>query len=184
VRTFVASVVVVAALAACAGCSGDDGSAADPTKTSATATSVTPSTPVGTEDEIRTAVIAAYRLAWDVFIDAGNPPDPDDPRLRDALSGRALEATRRQLAAYDLEGVGLRGSFDPQDPQVTLRRGVHAEVEDCNVDRAEAFNLETGEVVDAATGQSVATHADLVYTEGRWRVYAFNQGARDCSTAS
>jgi hypothetical protein len=177
--------VVLAVAFACAACSdGEDGSAARPPKTSGTTTSVTPSTPVGTEDEIRTEVIAAYHLAWEVFIGAGNPPDPDDPHLRDALSGRALEATRRQLTAYDLEGVGLRGSFDPQDPQVTVRRGVHAEVEDCNVDRAEAFDLETGEVVDAATGQSVATHADLVYTEGRWRVYAFAQGSRDCSASS
>jgi hypothetical protein len=164
------------------GCSDDDVPQAS--DSGGTTSSVTPSTPVGTPEEIDADVVAAYRRAWTAFVTAGDPPDPDSRFLRQAMVGRALESTRRQLTAYQLEGLALRGSFEPQDPQVTERRGVHAEIEDCNVDRTEAFRIETGEVVDPASGQRVATHADLVFTEGRWRVYALTQGSRDCTTAA
>lgn len=116
------------------------------------------------------AVIAAYLAEIDAFLDAADPPDPDDRRLAEVATGPQLEGARNLLIQLQRDGIAIRpGTDSTHTPKVTRLTTTAAVVEDCVTDADIKVDAITGEIVDDSVVAGVFT-ARLIKRDQRWLV--------------
>lgn len=128
---------------------------------------------------------------WSVWLTANNPPNPDDPRLRDVLVGSALEITvskvRERADAH--QAIVLPGSGPPRHGLLLTSPGSdpnHVGAVECVVDNTILIDSSSGAIINDAT----ATYEILVDLErdssGTLRIsrrvqQARSEGATGCA---
>ena len=156
--------LVATALAAC----GDD----DEGATEATVNTTTTAPDLGAE------VLAAYEASEDALLAAGDPPNPDDPRLAATRTGNALVAARNLLARFQAEGAFWRGSFEHL-PKVVAVDGTTAVISDCLNDLTSVHNA-AGDVVEGNDGVPEVWTSTLVLEGSEWKITEYIKEGRPC----
>jgi hypothetical protein len=159
-------VTVVAATAS--SCGGSGSSSAHPT-------SATSSTSIDPQAAQKSAVLAAWREYWTVYLDMGTKGTPFDPRLKDVATGKALNNSIAALDYRSRSGQVYRGTYDLNPTLVSLT-GDSASVRDCSFDRTDIFNTRTSQVVQKADPNRSLETGTLTFDGGRWKVATIANG--------
>lgn len=174
--------LVVAVVLVVAACSDDDGQSASSTSSTTSSspattstTTLTTTTPETTDgaDTLEQELIDRYTTFWDVRFEANQaPPNPDDPRLAEYATGAQLENVRAETTSRRDEGLAVREAADPvtsHDVTVVDVSGDEASLQDCFVNDAVVYRIDSGEVVDdSVVTRSVAVV--MVKVEGAWKL--------------
>jgi hypothetical protein len=165
--TIILPIVVALAVTATA-CAGraHDRTAPDPT-------TGTTSAPTTRAPDPTAAVLAAYQEFWRVWLEANDPPNPNDPNLEKVDTGAQLTHDRaaitRHLTSGEVIRLPAKSKYVHRAAATLLRRAENAVVLDCAIDDAIVSVAETGRVVDASV-QTQLISADMVLEGGRWKV--------------
>jgi hypothetical protein len=171
--------VALAVIPACA----DERHAAAPATSMTTSTTTAPST---TRPDPTAAVLAAYQRFWQVWLEANNPPNPNDPALAEVDTGAQLARDRAAIAENLRQGIEFRQAqpSHARHRPVILSIAAHAVIQDCAIDDGVVVDRATGNVVNA----DVVTYlwrATLTRQGGLWKVSDYTRegrwtGATDC----
>jgi hypothetical protein len=119
------------------------------------------------------AVEAAYRAFWDMYVRVNDPPDDANPEIDALAVGPALDA----LVAIVRGNIAAGTVFRPAQPSQTSHRvevrsiaGPVASVHDCFVDDGLVVEASSGRVVNAAVATKEVS-ATLLLVDGRWKVF-------------
>ena len=170
-------------LAVVPACAGHHGSAAPATSATTTSTAA----PTTSRPDPTAAVLAAYQRFWQVWLEANDPPDPNDPALAEVASGPQLALEKAQIARNLQGGVAFvpaRPSHAQHRPSVVDLSAHRATVVDCALDDGVVVARATNTVLNA----DVVTYlwrATLTNKGGRWKVTDNTRegkwsGASDC----
>lgn len=166
-----AGVVVVSAALALGACGGGS-TGPSPTVAPDAAAAQTPST-AQTKTAVSNQVIGAYRTMWSDLVTAAETSDFQSPLLAQHATGDALTLLVQGLARDQLHGIVTRG-VTVHHPTVTslspASDPTHAVVADCFDDTRWIEYTTDGKRAKNAPGGSRATTADLVKTDGTWKV--------------
>jgi hypothetical protein len=172
-------VLTVAALASA--CAGHTTHQADEATTSTTRATTT------TTPDPKTAVLAAYQRFWQVWLEANNPPNPNDPRLAEVDTGAQLSLDRAAIRKNLADGIAFRKASpsraDHRIAMISLSAN-RALLQDCSLDDGIVIDRSSGSVVNA----DVLTYlwkVTLVKKGGQWKVEDNTKvrkwpGANDC----
>jgi len=176
-------IVVLTVVAAASACAGHT----SPTAAHATVGPATSVTAPPTTADPKSEVLAAYQRFWQVWLEANDPPNPNDPRLAEVATGGELQTIRLSIGNAAFNGTYTRlpphSRYSHRPSVVTLSRR-DALVMDCEIDDSRIIERSTGRVLndDVVTEQLRSTaHLD----GGVWRVSTVHQtrqwsGVRTC----
>ncbi len=134
-------------------------------------------------------VEARYVAFWDAVADAGNPPNPDHPRLTQVAGGEQLDGLRARLRDFKDKGYEVRDASisHPTVTQVSHRDTV-ARVRDCRELDPDGgvYDASTGELVDggARQGQHALWAVRLEKIDGAWKVVDADLAEEDSACAA
>lgn len=167
-RLVLAVVVMGAVLAACSDSDTDNDAGTQPAVTETTTTTVT-TTAASPGPEV--AVLAGYRAFWDDYVAAGDPMNPEDPRLRTHAMGDELETIQKAFLARRSAGEVIRGTLDLA-PKVTMVAAdqTSATVTDCYLDRTGIYDAASGARKDTESGVRHRVKVQMLLHEGAWKV--------------
>lgn len=172
----VSLITTVHLLTACSGSSGRTAPAVAATAATRGATSAPPTSPV------ETAALNAYRDFWTAYVEAGDPMNPDDPRLAAHATGDELARVQQTFSAYKAAGNVIRGDTDLA-PKVVEAAVDHAQVRDCYDDRTGLYAVTTGIRQDQEDPRRHLVTATLVVEQGVWKVSAVKHEGDGCTAA-
>ncbi len=133
------------------------------------------------------AVLAAYQEFWRVWLEANDPPDPNDPDLARVSTGGQLALSRREIERNRSSDVVFRlasPSRADHKPVMLEMTASTATIRDCSLDDGVVVDRTTGKVLNA----DVVTYlwkVTLIRQGGRWKVEDNTrvgkwQGESDC----
>lgn len=163
---------VVAAVALLAAC-GSSESSSPTTTTSAPTTSTTVMT-----DEA--AILDAYRQSWADLIAASDPPNPDDTRLAEHTTGKALQTTKVGLLNARAAGHVTRGTIDLA-PKLTSVNGDQAVVTDCYFDHSADYDGKTGKMLQQLKTERELSAVTMQRENGAWKVSLVENKGKGCT---
>jgi hypothetical protein len=176
-------VALLAGALVVAACGGDGDASPDASTTTApreSTTSSSTSTTTTSPDDAEAEVLAAYELAWQDYVRAGDPVEPDAPFLAEHRTGANLQAVRNQLSEFAAEGVVLRGEYRPGAELLDLE-GASARLRDCAVDALQVVIPATGAVVQESGAVQAGAFVDMVLEDGRWKVSTYVRDEEACA---
>jgi hypothetical protein len=167
-------------------CAASRTPAAAPSSSTTTTTRSTTTTTDATS-----AVLAAYQQFWRVWLEANDPPNPNDPNLEKVATGSQLRLERQQIARNRDQGVRFKKAKPSRaDHRLAVLRLSRSDavVQDCSLDDGVVRDATTGRVVNA----NVVTYlwnARLKQEGGRWKVDVNTRlgmwpGVSDCGLGS
>ena len=172
------AVAVLAAMVV-AGCASDGSPDADrPGETTTTSTAPTTTTTL----DPQAAAVAGYRAFWQAFLSAGDPMNPEDPRLAEHATGEQLAAVRKSFLAAKAAGNVIRGSLDLA-PKVVSADATTVVLRDCYGDGTGLYSAATGARQDKETAQRVLVTATVTLVEGVWKVSAVKHEGDGCTAS-
>ena len=176
-----AAVVVLALAALAAGgasCSSGGSSsskAVSSTTTSAAPTTTTTTPPPGSE------AVAAYRGFWDDFLAAGNPVDPESPRLAAHATGDQLAAVRNHFLALKAAGQVIRGGMNLA-PRVVSAESTTVVLSDCYDDQTGLYSPD-GVRQDKEDPRRHLITATVTLVSGVWKVASVKHEGDGCTAS-
>ncbi|WP_194891968.1 hypothetical protein [Catenulispora pinisilvae] len=126
--------------------------------------------------------VAAYKGMWDDMSKAGETANWNDPALGTHATDSALNILVKILKADDSDGAVLKGGPPTMNPTVTsMEPSVNPTVvtlKDC-LQSAKwlMYRKSTGALWDDKPGGNRATTAEVVQSQGVWKVVAFSSAA-------
>ena len=169
-----------AALAAgLAGCSSEDEPSAEP-ETSTTTASTTPTTQTSIPAHGEEAV-AAYRAFWQDFLAAGDPIDPQSPRLAEHATGEQLASVRNSFLAAKGAGHVLRGTLNLA-PRVVSAEATTVVISDCYDDQTGLYSPD-GVRQDKEDPRRHLITATVTLVDGAWKVAAVKHEGDGCTAS-
>jgi hypothetical protein len=183
-RRVVLLTVLGVALGACSDRENDSGAAdgrTEPAVTETTTTTTRPAANPGAE----AAVLSGYRAFWDAYVAAGDPMNPEDPRLRAHSVGEELETVQKAFLARRSAGEVIRGSLELA-PKVSAVApdGNTATVTDCYLDRTGIYDAATGTRKDTESGVRHRVRVQMLLHEGVWKVASIALEGDGCTPAA
>ena len=170
------AVLVTVVLAAC---SSDESPSADrPGET--TTTSTIPATTTTLDPQA--AAVAAYRAFWQAFLAAGDPMNPEDPRLAEHATGEELAAVRKSFLAAKAAGNVIRGTLDLA-PKVVSADATTVVLRDCYGDGTGLYSAATGARQDKETPGRQLVTATVTLVDGVWKVSAIKHEGEGCTAS-
>ena len=170
------AVLVAVVLSAC---SSDESPSADqPGETTTTSTAPTTTTTL----DPQAAAVAGYRAFWQAFLAAGDPMNPEDPRLAEHATGEQLAAVRKSFLAAKAAGNVIRGSLDLA-PKVVSADATTVVLRDCYGDGTGLYSTATGARQDKETTQRVLVTATVTFVDGVWKVSAVKHEGDGCTAS-
>jgi hypothetical protein len=157
------------------GAGGEDELADDTTSSGDDDTGTTTTAEPSPEDQ----AIAAYRAAYDAYMAALNPPNPQSADLIRTFSGEALTAIVDTVFRARDEGVYVVGSFE-MHPEVVSATPSEVILADCVVETNTTYDAATRTEKDSGTYVH-NRKATVVNTKGVWSVAAFEQLEEPCT---
>ncbi|MGH2749001.1 MAG: hypothetical protein ACRDKB_13925 [Actinomycetota bacterium] len=150
------------------------------TTTEATSTSASEetTTTLSEEDEL----IRDYQAAWDAFLAASDPPDPNLLALLDTHVGEGLSNAQNAIVNLQANGYVARGPVE-FNPRVVSIDGDVAIVEDCTVDTGELYDAATGAQVSPAGPEIINREVRMERIEGTWRLALSTGRSETCTPA-
>jgi hypothetical protein len=147
---------------------------AEPTRSStAPATRPAPATSRPAPPDPTRSVLAAYQEFWRVWLEANDPPDPNDPDLAKVDTGPQLAGARATIARHRARGEVVRlpphSAYAHHARVALFASGTRATVIDCAIDDSMLVVAATRQVLDDSI-QTQLIDADLVLEAGRWKV--------------
>jgi hypothetical protein len=178
-RALLGAAALAASLGTAACSSGDKPKAelATSTTTASTAPTTQTSAPVPGEE-----AVAAYRGFWQDFIAAGDPMNPEDPRLGTHATGDQLAAVRKSFLAAKAAGNVIRGTLDLAPKTVTVE-ATTVVVRDCYGDATGLYSAATGARQDKETPGRQLVTATVVLADGVWKVSAIKHEGDGCTAS-
>jgi hypothetical protein len=160
-----------------AACSSGGSPAAD----RSTTTSTVPTTSTTTTTlEPQAAAVAAYRAFWQAFLAAGDPMNPEDPRLAEHATGEELAAVRKSFLAAKAAGNVIRGTLDLA-PKVVSAEATTVVLRDCYGDGTGLYNATTGARQDKETPGRQLVTATVTLVDGVWKVATVKHEGDGCT---
>jgi hypothetical protein len=177
-----ATALTFVGVAACGGDDDDSGgaSAVEDVETTAEAdpgdasTTTTPSTP---EEQ----AVAAYRAAYDAYLQALNPPNPQSMALGTSFGGEALTTIIDMVFQASNQGVYVVGSME-MNPEILSATAQEVLVSDCVVETNTTYDAATNQPTDSGTYVH-NRRATIVNHDGTWTVDAFERVEEQCTPA-
>jgi hypothetical protein len=135
------------------------------------------------------AVLAAYQQFWRVWLEANDPPNPNDPNLQKVDTGAQLAGAKATISEHLRRGQVVRlpaHSRYRHTATATLAGGTtEASVIDCAIDDSQLLDGTTGRILDGTT-ETQLIYADMQLLAGRWKVSGIRfmkkwQGVRRCN---
>ena len=131
-----------------------------------------PDTPTTTASTPAQAVLAANQRLWKVWLEANDPPNPDDPQLSAVAVDPLLSGTRQSIEQHLQRGERVTLPKEPlyrHDATATLNpSNSSAEVQDCATDDSIVEDAATGKVIDGSV-ETQLIEAQMVLTPSGWR---------------
>lgn len=174
-----APLVFVLAAVVLAACSSDGSPTAE---RSTTTTSTVPPTTTTTTFEPQAAAVAAYRAFWQDFLVAGDPMNPEDPRLAEHSTGEELAAVRKSFLAAKAAGNVIRGTLDLA-PKVVSADAMTVVLRDCYGDGTGLYNATTGARQDKATPGRQLVTATVTLVDSMWKVTTVKHEGDGCTAS-
>jgi hypothetical protein len=179
-RARLVGLLICVAAVTLAGCQGGPPSSVTHATSQATSTSSTSQTASDVSAEVR----AAYQGMWSDLVTAAETSDYQSALLPHHATGEALTLLVQGLARDQLHDIVTRGGTNHQ-PLVTslspTEDPTHATMSDCFDDTHWIEYTTAGKKAKNTPGGRRATTADLVKTEGRWKVSQLTiEGAGTC----
>ena len=180
-RTTLAVLVVLAGAVVLGACGSGATTAPSTTTTSAATSSASPgpSTTL-THASISQQVISAYGVMWSDLVVAATTSDFQSPLLAQHATGEAHTLLVQGLARDQLHDIVTRGvtSHHPEVTSLSPRADpTHAVITDCFDDSRWIEYTTDGKRARNNPGGKRATTADLVKTDGIWKVSQLTIGA-------
>jgi len=147
------------------------------TKTASLDLSTSAPAPTTSTASVEEQAIESYVAMWSDFADAATTSNWQSPRLTDHATGNALTVITNSLREDKERGVVTKGR-PTHNPRVSSQEPTGdrdmAWVEDCG-DSTNwlKYRADTGALADDRPGGRRAITAELVRTEGAWKVRAF-----------
>ena len=179
-RALLGLAVLAAGLAA-AGCSSEKRPTADPGTSSSTTVSTEPTTQTSAPMPGAEAV-AAYRAFWQDFLAAGDPMNPEHPRLAEHATGEELAAVRKSFLAAKAAGNVIRGTLDLA-PRTVAVEATTVVIRDCYGDATGLYSAATGARQDRETPGRQLVTATVLLVEGVWKVTAIKHEGDGCTAS-
>jgi hypothetical protein len=128
----------------------------------------------------RTAVLAAWRHYWDVYIAVGEQMQLPDPRLAQVAAGQELQTLGGAFLAAKSEGEVLRGSVDLDPKVISIGNGT-ASLRDCYL--SDVLGYKDNKPVGPADPQRRLVAATLVLAGGAWKVSSIDHISDGCTAS-
>ena len=167
--------VLAAGGASCSSGSSSSSKAASSTTTSATPTTSTTMPPPGSD------AVAAYRAFWDDFLAAGNPAEPESPRLAAHTTGDQLAAVRNHFLAIKAAGQVIRGGMNLA-PRVVSVEATTVVVSDCYDDQTGLYSPD-GVRQDKEDPRRHLITATVTLVSGVWKVASVKHEGDGCTAS-
>ncbi|HET9733488.1 MAG TPA: hypothetical protein VFP54_12515 [Acidimicrobiales bacterium] len=174
-RSWVLATVLAVALAGC-GHGAKHTPSADASPTSIlTTTTVDP----------KAKVVADYEAFWAAYLEAANPMNPEDPRLRAHATGTELQHVGSAFLARKGLGQIIKGTFDFA-PIVSSVEADNAVLRDCYFDHTLVYVAGTGQPVGQpdTVRQLVTVRLVLDPATSTWKVSEITHEGSGCTSAS
>ena len=169
-------IVVLTVVAAASACAGHT----SPTAAHATVGPATSVTAPPTTADPKSEVLAAYQRFWQVWLEANDPPNPNDPRLAEVATGGELAMMRQSIQVKLDRGLFSRKprhSVYRHDTKIRSLTKSDAVVSDCAVDDLEVVRQSDGAVVNAEVATETIV-GYLVLQRDAWSVRDINIAAQ------
>lgn len=170
-----------AALAASLGaCSSGHRSSSEPgtsTTTTSAPTITTSTAGPGPGEE----AVAAYRAFWQDFLAAGDPIDPESPRLAEHATGEQLAAVRNSFLAVKAAGQVLRGGLNLA-PRVVSAEAATVVISDCYDDGTGLYSPD-GVRQDKEDPRRHLITATVTLVDGAWKVANVKHEGDGCTAS-
>jgi len=154
-----------------------------PTLTPSAAPSASP-----TPDVSDAAILAAYKAQIAALVQAWTDTSPGAwtlPALPATMANPLLQEVATQLESNELQGIIVRGTLTPQDPEVESITGTTAVVSDCVWDTTVQYYRATNQPVPNQAGGTQpggdAYSATLVLVSGKWMVSDETEELKTCA---
>jgi hypothetical protein len=184
VRAAIALPTAAALTIAATACAGHTHSSATTTTRRPSGTSVVSTTRPA---DPTSAVLAAYQQFWRVWLEANDPPNPNDPNLEKVAADGELETIRSAIADKVIHGTLTtlpNGSRYHHQAIVTALVGPQATVRDCHIDDSQIVRAADKQVVNGDVVTELLT-SHLERSQSQWRVVSVREerewkGVRRC----
>jgi len=176
-RALAGAAVAAVLLTACSSGGSKRPEQAGPTTTTSTA----PTTTTTTLDP-QAAAVAGYRAFWQAFLAAGDPMNPEDPRLGEHATGDELAAVRKSFLAAKAAGNVIRGSLDLA-PKVVSADATTVVLRDCYGDQTGLYSATTGTRQDKDNPSRQLVTATVTLVEGVWKVSRVTHEGDGCTAS-
>lgn len=140
------------------------------------------SSPSKPSPAVEQAVLESYRQSWIDVAGAGDPINPDDPRLRAHRAGQALDVIVAVMREYKSKGLVYRGEVELH-PKIVEFSGDKAKIRDCTFDHTEAVDPSTNTVVKTAAIHPIWTNTTMEKRNGTWFTVTFSPENQQCTPA-
>jgi hypothetical protein len=124
--------------------------------------------------------IAAYQRSWEVEFAALNPPNPQDPRLGEVFTGKALQSITDIIVRFKQDGRYAVGYMEthPRIVSVTPDKVV---LSDCTVEHSTEYDQVTGAIRDQGPYPPRSREIEVVNQSGTWRVSVIRTPPQPCT---
>ena len=170
-----AALVPAGLLAACSSGRGDASTNRSSTTTTASVTTTT--------DPRQAAAVESYRAFWSDYIAAGDPVDPNSPRLRDHATGDELQHVVSAFLSYKAAGEVLRGTIDLAPVVVKVDAGA-VTIRDCYANHILRYDAATGQPKGTGRPDRTLVTVTLAEDGGVFKVSNLTHESDGCLTAS
>lgn len=175
----VAATLLVAAAACSGSSSGKNRAASTTTQPAPSVTTVT----TAAKPSVDAEVLAAYRSFWDAYLAAGDPMNPQDPRLAEHATDGELETVQKAFLARRSAGEVIRGTLDLTPRVVSVHPdGRAATVTDCYADHTGVYDAASGTRKDTESGVRHLVTVEMVL-QGTWKVSSVTLERDGCTPA-
>ena len=155
--------------------SGGSSSSKAASSTTASAAPTTTTLPPGAD------AVAAYRAFWDDFLAAGNPAEPESPRLAAHATGDQLAAVRNHFLALKAAGQVIRGGMNLA-PRVVSVEATTVVVSDCYDDGTGLYSPD-GVRQDKEDPRRHLITATVTLVSGGWKVASVKHEGDGCAAS-
>ena len=162
-------------------CGSSDSHSDPPSTTSTPDTTIAP--PDTTHADPKAEVRALLERYWPIWLAANNPPNPDDPHLKDVLSGDALATTTSKIRERAKAGQSIRlaenGRFKHQLIVATTPADPNKFTAiECVIDDTQLVDTATGNLINGATATYELLRDFVRDASGNWTINKSRQQSR------
>jgi hypothetical protein len=135
-----------------------------------------------TTNPAESAVLAAWRRYWQVYVAVGSEMRLPDARLSEVATGDELRSLNSGFLAYKSVGQVIRGTIDLA-PKLAALDGVRATITDCYASHILVYDAASGKPTGPEPSQRTLVTATMVLEGSTWKVAAITHEGEGCTPA-